>query len=167
MPKRIAIIIYVIKFDVDVLRKFKEGDRFICQRGEVTPSTTAMYALYRASQIRFKGDVVLEEAYDFSRKFLQDWLEGDEHLDKWVISKNLPHEVVAEVILNLLLSTIISSSFIISSTDSGRTGDAVVCHSAASRGCILSATLRWFLQRLVCQDIVQVKLLFLSRLHSP
>ncbi|XP_047943794.1 peregrinol diphosphate synthase TPS1, chloroplastic-like isoform X2 [Salvia hispanica] len=86
-------------YDVNpnVLRKFKEGDRFICQRGEVTPSTTAMYALYRASQIRFEGDVVLEEAYDFSRKFLHDWLEGDEHLDKWVISKNLPHEVGLEM----------------------------------------------------------------------
>ena len=137
-----------------MLRKFKEGDRFICQRGEVTPSTTAMYALYRASQIRFEGDVVLEEAYDFSRKFLHDWLEGDEHLDKWVISKNLPHEVIAQLILNLFLSTILSSSFIISSTDSGRTGDAVVCHSATSRGCILFATLWWLRQRLVRQDIV-------------
>ncbi|KAG6418804.1 hypothetical protein SASPL_121009 [Salvia splendens] len=56
-----------------------------------------MYAVYRASQIRFEGELVLEEAYDFSRKFLQDWLEGDEHLDKWVISKNLPHEVGLEM----------------------------------------------------------------------
>nr|AHJ59323.1 copalyl diphosphate synthase 3 [Salvia miltiorrhiza f. alba] len=82
-------------YDVNpnTLRKFKEGEKFCCHKGEVTPSTTPMYALYRASQIRFAGEEILEEAYHFSCNFLQHWLAGDQLLDKWVVSKDLSNEI--------------------------------------------------------------------------
>lgn len=82
-------------YDVNpnVLKKFKEGDRFCCHIGEVTESTSPTYALYRASQIRFPGEEILEEAYHFSHNFLRDWLASDQLLDKWIVSKDLPNEI--------------------------------------------------------------------------
>nr|QXT24222.1 ladba-7,13E-dienyl diphosphate synthase [Isodon lophanthoides var. gerardianus] len=82
-------------YDVDpnVLRIFKEGDIFCCHSGEVTRSTSPTYALYRASQVRFPGEEILEEAYNFSRNFLQDWLASDRLLDKWIVSKDFPNEI--------------------------------------------------------------------------
>nr|UVC58041.1 CPS11 protein [Isodon rubescens] len=77
----------------NVISKFKEGEKFCCHSGEVSESTTPMYALYRASQIRFPGEEILEEAYNFSYNFLRDWLAGDKLLDKWIITKDLPNEI--------------------------------------------------------------------------
>nr|AZB50380.1 terpene synthase 1 [Mesosphaerum suaveolens] len=82
-------------YDVDpnVLRKFKEGDRFCCHSGEVAMSTSPTYALYRASQIQFPGEEILDEAFSFTRDYLQDWLARDQVLDKWIVSKDLPDEI--------------------------------------------------------------------------
>nr|UVC58042.1 CPS10 protein [Isodon rubescens] len=82
-------------YDVNpnVLSNFKEGNGFYCHSRELTDSTTPMYALYRASQIRFRGEEILEQAYNFSYSFLRKWLANDQSLDKWIISKDLPNEI--------------------------------------------------------------------------
>ena len=50
----------------DVFENFKKGDEFICFEGQSTQAVTGMYNLYRASQVVFPGEKVLEEAQVFS-----------------------------------------------------------------------------------------------------
>ncbi|KAL0312160.1 UNVERIFIED_CONTAM: Peregrinol diphosphate synthase TPS1, chloroplastic [Sesamum radiatum] len=82
-------------YDVDpnVLSNFKDDDKFSCYAGQMIESATPIYNLYRASQVRFPGEKILEEANTFAYKFLQEKLDSHQLLDKWVISKHLPDEI--------------------------------------------------------------------------
>ncbi|KAL7114985.1 hypothetical protein ACP275_04G155500 [Erythranthe tilingii] len=82
-------------YDVDpnVFRNFKKGNKFSCWDRQMIESPSPIYSLYRASQVRFPGEEILEEANNFSYNFLQDMLANNSVLDKWVISKNLPDEM--------------------------------------------------------------------------
>ncbi|KAI3473001.1 hypothetical protein Pfo_030084 [Paulownia fortunei] len=82
-------------YDVDpnVLRNFKKDNKFSCYGGQMIESPSPIYNLYRASQVQFPGEEILEEANNFSYKFLQDRLASNQLLDKWVISKHLPDEI--------------------------------------------------------------------------
>ncbi|KAH6783659.1 hypothetical protein C2S52_008618 [Perilla frutescens var. hirtella] len=82
-------------YDVDpnVLRNFKQDDKFSCYGGQMIESASPIYNLYRASQLRFPGEEILEEANKFSYQFLQQKLANNQLLDKWVISKHLPQEI--------------------------------------------------------------------------
>ncbi|TQD99301.1 hypothetical protein C1H46_015090 [Malus baccata] len=77
----------------DVFKHFKKGNKFICFPGQSTQAVTGMYNLFRASQVLFPGETILEEAKDFSTKFLREKEASNELLDKWVIAKDLPGEV--------------------------------------------------------------------------
>ncbi|PON84203.1 Ent-copalyl diphosphate synthase [Trema orientale] len=77
----------------DVFRHFKKGDEFFCFRGQSTQAVTGMYNLYRASQLVFLGEKILEDAKDFSSRFLREKQASNELLDKWIITKDLPGEV--------------------------------------------------------------------------
>ncbi|KAL8503851.1 hypothetical protein ACS0TY_022537 [Phlomoides rotata] len=79
--------------DPNVLKNFKKEGKFYCLGGEMTSSATATYNLYRATQIQFPGEEILEEARNFSYKVLQDKLANNQLADKWVISKHLPDEI--------------------------------------------------------------------------
>ncbi|KAH7856473.1 hypothetical protein Vadar_001753 [Vaccinium darrowii] len=48
--------------------------------------------VYRACQLLFPGERILEEAKKFSSKFLREKQACNELLDKWVIAKDLPGE---------------------------------------------------------------------------
>lgn len=72
---------------------FKKGNEFICFAGQSTQAVTGMYNLFRASQVLFPGENILEGAKDFSTKFLREKQASDELLDKWIITKDLPGEV--------------------------------------------------------------------------
>ncbi|KAL8053647.1 hypothetical protein ABFX02_05G086400 [Erythranthe guttata] len=84
-------------YDVDpeVFRNFKKGTKFSCWDRQMIESPSPIYSLYRASQIRFPGEEILDEAKVFAYKFLQDMLASNEEVlrDKWVISKHLPDEI--------------------------------------------------------------------------
>ncbi|KAK4435739.1 Peregrinol diphosphate synthase TPS1, chloroplastic [Sesamum alatum] len=82
-------------YDVDpnVLRNFKNDDKFSCYGGQIIESATPIYNLYRAAQVRFPGEKILEEANTFAYNFLQEKLASNQLLDKWVISKHLPDEI--------------------------------------------------------------------------
>ncbi|KAH6757392.1 hypothetical protein C2S52_023458 [Perilla frutescens var. hirtella] len=83
-------------YDVDpnVLRNFKHDDKFSCLAGPMIESPSPIYNLYRASQIRFPGEDILEEANKFAYQFLQQNLGSNiQIIDKWVISKHLPDEI--------------------------------------------------------------------------
>ncbi|KAL6990471.1 Gly-Xaa carboxypeptidase [Sarracenia purpurea var. burkii] len=77
----------------DVFRHFKKGDDFICFAGQSTQAVTGMFNLYRASQVLFPGEKILEDAKKFSSKFLREKQANNELLDKWIITKDLPGEV--------------------------------------------------------------------------
>ncbi|KAH9309756.1 hypothetical protein KI387_037667, partial [Taxus chinensis] len=82
-------------FDVttEAFSHFKEGDQFICFKGQASQAVTGMYNLYRASQVLFPGESILEEAQMFSKKFLEDKKAKNQISDKWIISKGLVGEV--------------------------------------------------------------------------
>ncbi|XP_018506103.2 ent-copalyl diphosphate synthase 1-like [Pyrus x bretschneideri] len=77
----------------DVFEHFKKGNKFICFAGQSTQAVTGMHNLFRASQVLFPGETILEEAKDFSTKFLREKQASNELLDKWIITKDLPGEV--------------------------------------------------------------------------
>nr|B8PQ84.1 RecName: Full=Copalyl diphosphate synthase CPS1, chloroplastic; Short=Copalyl diphosphate synthase 1; Short=SmCPS; Short=SmCPS1; Flags: Precursor [Salvia miltiorrhiza]ABV57835.1 copalyl diphosphate synthase [Salvia miltiorrhiza] len=83
-------------YDVDpnVLRNFKQKDgKFSCYGGQMIESPSPIYNLYRASQLRFPGEEILEDAKRFAYDFLKEKLANNQILDKWVISKHLPDEI--------------------------------------------------------------------------
>ncbi|KAI7755323.1 hypothetical protein M8C21_030169, partial [Ambrosia artemisiifolia] len=54
---------------------------------------SAMFNLYRASQVLFPGEKILDDAKKFSFNFLTEKRNNNELLDKWIITKDLPGEV--------------------------------------------------------------------------
>ncbi|XP_052170404.1 ent-copalyl diphosphate synthase 1 [Diospyros lotus] len=77
----------------DVFRNFEKGGEFFCFAGQSTQAVTGMFNLYRASQVVFPGEKILEDAKKFSCKFLRNKQASREILDKWIITKDLPGEV--------------------------------------------------------------------------
>ncbi|GAB2213843.1 hypothetical protein Droror1_Dr00018164 [Drosera rotundifolia] len=78
----------------DVFKNFKKDGEFFCFAGQSTQAVTGMYNLYRASQLQFPtSENILEEARNFSSKFLRKKQASSEILDKWIIAKDLPGEV--------------------------------------------------------------------------
>lgn len=54
------------------------------------------------------GEGILEDAKQFSYKFLKEKQAANEILDKWIITKDLPGEVCICVILIILLYLLIN-----------------------------------------------------------
>ncbi|KAM7253951.1 hypothetical protein ACFE04_031633 [Oxalis oulophora] len=77
----------------DVFNHFRKDDEFFCFVGQSNQAVTGMYNLYRASQIQFPGDQILEDAQNFSLEFLRKRQAANELFDKWIITKDLPGEV--------------------------------------------------------------------------
>ncbi|KAJ0053552.1 hypothetical protein Pint_03315 [Pistacia integerrima] len=77
----------------DVFQHFEKGGEFFCYYGQSTEAVTPIYNLYRASQVQFPGEKILENAKQFSAKFLREKLVANKLLDKWIIAKDLPGEV--------------------------------------------------------------------------
>nr|AZB50382.1 terpene synthase 1 [Nepeta racemosa] len=82
------------KIDPNALEHFKQEDgKFSCYGGQMIESASPIYNLYRAAQLRFPGEEILEEAIKFSYNFLQEKLAKDEIQEKWVISEHLIDEI--------------------------------------------------------------------------
>ncbi|KAK8614654.1 hypothetical protein V6N13_068451 [Hibiscus sabdariffa] len=77
----------------DVFRHFEKGGEFFCFVGQSNQAVTGIFNLYRASQVRFPGDKILEDANHFSSNFLRQKQAANQLLDKWIIIKDLPGEV--------------------------------------------------------------------------
>ncbi|KAF9601572.1 hypothetical protein IFM89_020428 [Coptis chinensis] len=77
----------------DVFRHFEKGGEFFCIPGQSTTAVTGLFNLYRATQVLFPGETILQEAKDFAYKFLRKKQASNQLLDKWIITKDLPGEV--------------------------------------------------------------------------
>ncbi|XP_029126812.1 ent-copalyl diphosphate synthase, chloroplastic isoform X2 [Cajanus cajan] len=77
----------------NVFENFKKNGKFFCFSGQSNQAVTGMFNLYRASQVLFQGEKILEDAKNFSSKFLTQKRAANELLDKWIITKDLPAEV--------------------------------------------------------------------------
>ncbi|XP_057723595.1 (-)-kolavenyl diphosphate synthase TPS28, chloroplastic-like isoform X2 [Arachis stenosperma] len=77
----------------DALKHFEKNGEFFCFPGETNPSMSATYNLYRASQVLFPGEMILQDAKYFSFKFLSEKRASNEIFDKWIITKDLIGEV--------------------------------------------------------------------------
>ncbi|KAF7818328.1 ent-copalyl diphosphate synthase, chloroplastic [Senna tora] len=77
----------------DVFKQFERNGEFFCFAGQSTQAVTGMFNLYRASEVVFPGEKILEDAKKFSAKFLRDKRAANELIDKWIIMKNLTGEV--------------------------------------------------------------------------
>ncbi|KAM0037104.1 putative ent-copalyl diphosphate synthase [Helianthus debilis subsp. tardiflorus] len=76
-----------------VFRQFEKDGRFVCFAGQSTQAVTGMFNLYRASQVLFPGEKILEDAKKFSYDYLKEKQLKNKLLDKWIIAKDLPGEV--------------------------------------------------------------------------
>ncbi|KAK9086797.1 hypothetical protein Syun_029191 [Stephania yunnanensis] len=77
----------------DAFRSFQRGEEFFCFAGQSNQAVTGIYNLFRASQVSFPGEKILEEARAFAYKFLREKQAANKLLDKWIIAKDLPGEV--------------------------------------------------------------------------
>ncbi|KAM0051074.1 putative ent-copalyl diphosphate synthase [Helianthus debilis subsp. tardiflorus] len=77
----------------DVFRHFEKDGQFVCYPGQSAEAVTAMFNLYRASQVLFPEEKILDDAKNFSYNFLTEKRSTNELLDKWLITKDLPGEV--------------------------------------------------------------------------
>ncbi|KMT06430.1 hypothetical protein BVRB_7g161040 [Beta vulgaris subsp. vulgaris] len=81
------------QISADVFKNFEKDGEFFCFVGQSTQAVTGMYNLLRASQLQYPGENILEEAKNFSSKYLRNKQVNSQLLDKWTISKDLPGEV--------------------------------------------------------------------------
>ncbi|KAJ0786034.1 putative ent-copalyl diphosphate synthase [Helianthus annuus] len=77
----------------DAFRHFNKDGQFMCYPGQSVETVTVMFNLYRASQALFPGDKILNDAKNFSHKFLTEKRLTNKLLDRWIITKDLPGEV--------------------------------------------------------------------------
>ncbi|KVH94375.1 Terpene synthase, metal-binding domain-containing protein [Cynara cardunculus var. scolymus] len=83
---------YGYEISPDVFRQFEKDGKFVCFTGQSTQAVTGMFNLYRASQVLFPGEKILEDAKKFSYNYLKEKQSTNELLDKWIIAKDLPGE---------------------------------------------------------------------------
>ncbi|KAL6899274.1 hypothetical protein ACP4OV_005932 [Aristida adscensionis] len=76
-----------------VFKHFEKDGEFVCYPGQSNQSVTAMYNLYRATQVAFPGEDELYRANIYCRAFLEERRASGKLKDKWVIPKDLPGEV--------------------------------------------------------------------------
>ncbi|KAK9057483.1 hypothetical protein SSX86_022319 [Deinandra increscens subsp. villosa] len=77
----------------DVFRYFEKNGKFMCYPDQSSEAVTVMFNLYRASQVLFPGEKILNDVKKFSYSYLMEKRSKNELFDKYVIAKDLPGEV--------------------------------------------------------------------------
>ena len=81
-----------------MFKQFEKSGEFFCFAGQLNQAVTGMFNLYRASQVLFQEEKILEDAKNFSAEYLTKKRAANELLDKWIITKDLPGEVSSNFI---------------------------------------------------------------------
>jgi len=95
-----------------VFKNFERNGEFFCFTGQTTQAVTGMFNLYRATQVMFPGEKILEHGKHFSAKFLRDKRAANELVDKWIIMKNLAEEVGSGLIDVINKSTLCGNIYV-------------------------------------------------------
>ncbi|KAL5059579.1 hypothetical protein RYX36_031183 [Vicia faba] len=74
----------------DVFKYFEKSGEFFCFAGQLNQAAACMFNLYRASQVMFQGEEILENTKNFSARYLSKKHFLNQLLDKWIITKDLP-----------------------------------------------------------------------------
>ncbi|KAJ7553188.1 hypothetical protein O6H91_06G087400 [Diphasiastrum complanatum] len=75
------------------IEHFKLDGKFFCFAGESRHGMTEMLNLYRASQLRFPGETILDDSHDYTKTYLANALQNRNAFDKWALKKDLEGEV--------------------------------------------------------------------------
>jgi HPt (histidine-containing phosphotransfer) domain-containing protein len=77
-----------------VFENFKDSNgHFFCSAAHFNKDVASMLSLYRASQLAFPGENILDEAKSFTSKYLKEALEKSETFTSWNNKQNLSEEV--------------------------------------------------------------------------
>jgi len=77
-----------------VLDNFKDADgEFFCSTGQFNKDVASMLSLYRASQLAFPEENILDEAKSFSTQYLREALEKSETFSAWNHRQSLSEEI--------------------------------------------------------------------------
>nr|UZM18089.1 ent-copalyl diphosphate synthase [Gymnaconitum gymnandrum] len=77
----------------EVFKQFEGHGEFFCFSGQSNQAVTGLFNMYRATQVLFPGETILERAKNFTYEFLRQKQASNKLLDKWIIAKDLPGEV--------------------------------------------------------------------------
>ncbi|XP_054816460.1 ent-copalyl diphosphate synthase 5-like [Prosopis cineraria] len=77
----------------NVFKTFEKDGEFCCLPGQTDEGATVMFNFYRATQVQFPGETILDEGNNFATNFLSEKRAANQILDKWIIAKDLPGEV--------------------------------------------------------------------------
>ncbi|KAJ7950513.1 Copalyl diphosphate synthase [Quillaja saponaria] len=75
------------------IQHFEKDGEFFCYPGQSSEGVTVMLNTYRASQVIYHGEKILEKAKQFTGNYLRTQRAANRLLDKWVMTKDLPGEV--------------------------------------------------------------------------
>ncbi|XP_054816752.1 ent-copalyl diphosphate synthase 5-like [Prosopis cineraria] len=76
-----------------VFKNFEKDGEFFCYPGQSDEGATVIFNFYRATQVQFPGEMILDEGKNFAINFLSKKQATNQILDKWIISKDLSGEV--------------------------------------------------------------------------
>ncbi|KAK9137312.1 hypothetical protein Sjap_007906 [Stephania japonica] len=88
-----ALRLHGYDVNADAFKHFERGGEFFCFVGQSSQGVTEMLSLYRASQVLFPGEKIIQEAKEFTYKFLKTKLASGQMADRWIITKDLGVEV--------------------------------------------------------------------------
>ncbi|CAN0908639.1 (-)-kolavenyl diphosphate synthase TPS10, chloroplastic [Linum grandiflorum] len=77
----------------DVFNNFEKDGGLFSLVGQSGHTTTELFNVYRASQMLFPGEEILENSKQGAYKLLRKKQASNELFDKWIITKDLPGEV--------------------------------------------------------------------------
>ena len=79
-----------------VFENFKDSNgHFFCSAAHFNKDVASMLSLYRASQLEFPGENILDEAKSFTTEYLRKALEKSKTFSAWNKQQNLSQEVTA------------------------------------------------------------------------
>ncbi|KAF9593733.1 hypothetical protein IFM89_024737 [Coptis chinensis] len=79
--------------NANAFQHFERDGQFFCFVGQTSQGITEMLSLYRASQVLFPKEQILQEAKEFASKFLREKQSLGQVSDRWIITKDLVGEV--------------------------------------------------------------------------
>nr|XP_043638186.1 (-)-kolavenyl diphosphate synthase TPS28, chloroplastic-like [Erigeron canadensis] len=77
----------------DAFHRFNKDGKFVCYTDSTSQAITVTFNVFRASQVLFPGEQILNDAKMFSQNYLTQKQSTNQLLDKWVVAKDLPGEV--------------------------------------------------------------------------